>query len=214
MKKCVFLFMLLFLPVGMSLPWPGFVPQLFAGEGSVKILILGDSLGAGLGVEPQQAFPALIRDRLKLKGFDHVSLINGSISGSTTAGAVSRLKWFLRIKPDILVLALGANDGLRGLSIRQMTRNLDKTIVLAKEKRLRVILAGMKLPPNYGPEYAKAFEAVFASLAQKHDLPFIPFLLKDVAGIASLNQADGIHPNAKGHKIIAATVFDCILKQL
>lgn len=214
MKKCVFLFILWFLPVFMFLPLPGFVPPLSAGDHSVKILILGDSLSAGLGVEPEQAFPALIHDRLKQKGFHHVTLTNGSISGSTTAGAVSRLKWFLRIKPDILVLALGANDGLRGLSTGQMTQNLDKTIVLAKEKGIRVILAGMKLPPNYGPEYAEDFEAVFASLAQKYDLPFIPFLLKDVAGIASLNQADGIHPNAKGHKIIAATVFDFILKQL
>ncbi|MBU0972305.1 MAG: arylesterase, partial [Proteobacteria bacterium] len=141
-------------------------------------------------------------------------IINGSISGSTTAGALSRLKWFLRAKPKILVLALGANDGLRGLSTEEMAQNLDKTIVLAKKNHIRVVLAGMKIPPNYGPEYSNEFARVFEALAEKYHLSFIPFLLKDVAGIASLNQADGIHPNQEGHKIIAATVFPFILEQL
>ena len=191
-----------------------FLPPLFAADGSVKVLFLGDSLSAGLGVEPEQAYPALIHDMLKEKGFQGVNIINGSISGSTTASAISRLKWFLKIKPDILVLALGANDGLRGLSTVEMARNLDNTIVLAKEKGIRVILAGMKIPPNYGSGYARAFYKVFLSLADKYKLPFIPFLLKDVAGKASLNQADGIHPNREGHRIIAATVLPFILEQL
>jgi len=165
-------------------------------------------------VEPEQAFPELLDDLLNQKGFHNVRITNGSISGSTTAGAYSRLKWFLRTKPDILILALGANDGLRGLSIDRMTQNLNKTITLAKEKHIRVILAGMKLPPNYGPEYAEKFETAFAFLARKHHLPFIPFLLNHVAGNPSLNQADGIHPNQEGHKIIAATVFKTLLEQL
>jgi acyl-CoA thioesterase-1 len=192
----------------------GVIPSLFAESTSVKVVVLGDSISAGLGVEPEQAFPFLVQNMLKKKGFRSVKIINGSISGSTTAGAASRLKWYLRTKPDILILALGANDGLRGLSTDLMTQNLEKSIILAKNNGIKVILAGMKIPPNYGTQYAKAFESSFVSLVQKHDLSFIPFLLKDVAGKAFLNQADGIHPNPKGHKIIAVTVFDILLEQL
>ena len=214
MKKYVFPFILLLLLVTLFLLLPGKIPSLFAKDTGVKVVILGDSISAGLGVEPEQAFPFLVQDMLKQKGFAFVNITNGSISGSTTAGATSRLKWYLKTKPDILVLALGANDGLRGLSTDLMTQNLEKAIILAKKNGIKVILAGMKIPPNYGAEYAKAFESSFVFLAQKHDLPFIPFLLKDVAGKAFFNQADGIHPNPEGHKIIATTVFDIILEQL
>ena len=214
MKKYVFPFILLLLLVTLFLLLPGKIPSLFAKDTGVKVVILGDSISAGLGVEPEQAFPFLVQDMLKQKGFAFVNITNGSISGSTTAGATSRLKWYLKTKPDILVLALGANDGLRGLSTDLMTQNLEKSIILAKKNGIKVILAGMKIPPNYGAEYAKAFESSFVFLAQKHDLPFIPFLLKDVAGKSFLNQADGIHPNPEGHKIIASTVFDIILEQL
>ena len=214
MKKYAFPFILLLLLVTLFLLLPGKIPSLFAKDTGVKVVILGDSISAGLGVEPEQAFPFLVQDMLKQKGFAFVNITNGSISGSTTAGATSRLKWYLKTKPDILVLALGANDGLRGLSTDLMTQNLEKSIILAKKNGIKVILAGMKIPPNYGAEYAKAFESSFVSLAQKHDLPFIPFILKDVAGKSFLNQADGIHPNPEGHKIIASTVFDIILEQL
>lgn len=214
MKKYVFPFILLFLLVTMFSLLPGRIPSLFAGDTGVKVVILGDSISAGLGVEPEQAFPFLVQDMLKQEGFAFVKITNGSISGSTTAGAASRLKWYLKTKPDILVLALGANDGLRGLSTDLMTQNLEKSIILAKKNGIKVILAGMKIPPNYGAEYAKAFESSFVFLAQKYDLPFIEFLLKDVAGKAFLNQADGIHPNPEGHKIIATTVFDILLEQL
>ena len=165
-------------------------------------------------MEPEHAYPVLIHDMLKEKGVQGINITNGSISGSTTAGALSRLKWFLKAKPNILVLALGANDGLRGLSTVEMARNLDKTIVLAKEKGIRVILVGMKIPPNYGPEYARAFYKVFVLLADKHKISLIPFLLKNVAGKASLNQANGIHPNREDHRIIAVTVLPYILEQL
>mgnify|MGYP002641122485 FL=1 len=214
MKKYAFPFILLLLLVTLFLLLPGKIPSLFAKDTGVKVVILGDSISAGLGVEPEQAFPFLVQDMLKQKGFAFVKITNGSISGSTMAGATSRLKWYLKTKPDILVLALGANDGLRGLSTDLMTQNLEKAIILAKKNGIKVILAGMKIPPNYGAEYAKAFESSFVSLAQKHDLPFIPFLLKDVAGKSFLNQADGIHPNPEGHKIIATTVFDILLEQL
>lgn len=188
-----------------------------AEETHTKILFLGDSITAGLGVELENAYPALIADMFndmpEEKGI-RVRITNGSISGSTTAGALFRLKWFLRSKPDILVLALGANDGLRGLSTQEMSQNLERTIVLARQNGIRVILAGMQIPPNYGQVYSKAFREVFASLADRYDLSFIPFLLKDVAGNPLLNQADGIHPNRAGHKIIAETVFPYIQAQL
>ncbi len=194
--------------------WAASPSMVWAEESGTRILFLGDSITAGLGVEPENAYPALINDMLKEKGDLDFQITNGSISGSTSAGAFSRLKWFLRVKPSVLVLALGANDGLRGLSTSKMAQNLDKTILLAKAHGIRVILAGMEIPPNYGEDYSKAFRDVFAFLADKHHLSFIPFLLKDVAGNPLLNQADGIHPNRAGHKIIAATILPYILEQL
>jgi len=127
-------FSLFFLLLSVPWLWPGPAPPVFAADGNVHILFLGDSISAGLGVAPEQAYPALIHDMLKEKGFQKINFTNGSISGSTTAGALSRLKWFLKAKPDILVLALGANDGLRGLSTVEMARNLDNTITLAQKK--------------------------------------------------------------------------------
>lgn len=214
MKDCSFFLPGIFLGFFMLFCLCPGVSSLFAADSNVRVLFIGDSLTAGFGVEPEQAYPELIHEMLMAKGILNINITNGSISGSTTAGAFSRLKWFLRAKPDILVLALGANDGLRGLSTSQMSKNLDNTIVLAKEKGIRVILAGMEIPPNYGPVYARDFREVFSFLADKHGLSFIPFLLKDVAGKAFLNQADGIHPNRDGHRIIAANVLDYILEQL
>lgn len=182
-------------------------------QSPIRVLFLGDSLTAGLGVEPEEAYPSLIQKMLDEKQIRHITITNSSISGSTSASAVSRLKWHLKAKPDMMVLALGANDGLRGLSTDEMGKNLDAAIVLAKEHNIRVILAGMQIPPNYGPEYTNTFRDVFSSLARKHKLPFIPFLLKDVAGNPSLNQTDGIHPNAQGHRIIAAHVLPFILEK-
>jgi ABC-type lipoprotein export system ATPase subunit len=142
-KKSIIPFILLFLLATLFSLLPGSIPSLSAKDTGVKVVILGDSISAGLGVEPEQAFPFLVQDMLKQKGFAFVKIINGSISGSTTAGATSRLKWYLKIKPDILVLALGANDGLRGLSTDLMTQNLEKSIILAKKNGIKVILAGM-----------------------------------------------------------------------
>lgn len=185
-----------------------------AAEKSYHIVIIGDSITSGFGVEPEQAYPYLVQIHLKQGGLGHVKITNGSISGSTSAGALSRLKWFLRVKPDMLILALGANDGLRGLSISQMKQNLSACIELAREKQIQTILAGMKLPPNYGHEYTLAFEKTFTVLSQKYNITLIPFLLKGVAGRSDLNQADGIHPNADGHKIIAQTVLELLLELL
>lgn len=192
----------------------GMHTSLSAAEKPFNIVILGDSLSSGLGVEPEQAYPYLVQAHFKKTGQHHIKIFNGSISGSTTAGALSRLKWYLRVKPDMLILALGANDGLRGLSTSRMEQNLSSCIELAREKGMTIILAGMKMPPNYGPEYSREFEQAFENLSKKYDLTLIPFLLKDVAGKPDLNQADGIHPNADGHKIIARTVLETLLEQL
>ncbi len=191
-------------------------PSVFAGAETkaLSVLIIGDSLTAGRGVMPEQAYPSLIQNKMIKSGQKNVRIINAGISGSTSAGAYARLKWYLKAGPNVLVLALGANDGLRGLPVREMEKNLDKAITLAKESNIRVILAGMEVPPNYGPEYAKDFRQVFPDLAKRHQISLIPFLLEGVAGQAGLSQADGIHPNPLGHKIIADLVYPYILESL
>ena len=177
------------------------------------ILFLGDSLTAGLGVEPEEAFPHVLGALLAADGV-HVRIVNGGQSGSTSASALSRLNWHARAQPDILFLALGANDGLRGLTIEQMTRNLDVVITAARERGIRVLLAGMELPPNYGDEYINAFRQAFSDLAARHGVPLLPFLLEGVGGVADLNQADGIHPNAAGHRRIAQHVLPFLKNHL
>ena len=134
------------------------------------------------------------------------------VSGSTTASALSRLTWYLRDRPDILLLALGANDGLRGLPTLQIKHNLAETIELSLSKGIRVVLAGMKMPPNYGENYTLKFEKVFHELAKEYGITFIPFLLEGVAGDPKLNLPDGIHPNEPGHQIIAELVYKTIVK--
>lgn len=176
----------------------------------VRILFLGDSLTAGLGVQKNQAYPAVVAQLLRQQGYSEFRIINGGISGATTAGAASRLKWHLKAAPHVLVLAMGANDGLRGLSLDTMAKNLDDTITLALENNLCVILAGMKIPPNYGPDYTRRFQQAFRDLAEKHQIPLIPFLLDKVGGVADKNQADRVHPNAAGHQQIARTVLPYI----
>jgi acyl-CoA thioesterase-1 len=155
-----------------------------------------------------------VGELLRQQGQSDVAIINGGISGATTAGAASRLKWHLKGAPDVLVLALGANDGLRGLPLDNMAQNLDDTIALALENHLCVILAGMEIPPNYGPEYTRRFSQIFQDLAQKHGVVRIPFLLENVGGQREMNQADGVHPNAEGHRQIARTVLPYILECL
>lgn len=180
---------------------------------NTKILFLGDSITSGQGVTREEAYPSIVDRMLKEKGYN-VKIFNGSISGSTTASALSRLKWFKRVKVDLLVLALGANDGLRGLSVLKMKSNLDDTISFALKNGMKVILTGMKMPPNYGLSYTKKFENVYFELARKHRVVFMPFLLEGVGGDPKLNQADGIHPNSKGQEIIAGNIIKYILEQL
>jgi len=172
------------------------------------ILFLGDSLTEGLGLEQNEAFPNLIARRFATEGRRDIEIVNAGVSGSTSASGPSRLQWHARSQPDLLVLALGANDGLRGLDVNEMKANLAKTIEFAQANNIRVALTGMLVPPNMGPDYTNAFAQVFPDLAAQYALPFLPFLLEGVAAIPELNQADGIHPNLEGEKIVADTVYD------
>ena len=187
------------------------VPQTIRGE--QVLLFLGDSLTAGLGVAPEEAYPHLLGDMLARDGISGVRIVNGGLSGATTAGAFGRLQWYERTRPEILFLALGANDGLRGLDIGAMQHNLEEVIRYAVSRGMTVLLAGMELPPNYGDQYTEAFRTAYRHLADQYELVFIPFLLEGVGGVTVLNQADGIHPNAEGHAVIARHVYPT-LKQL
>lgn len=173
------------------------------------ILCLGDSLTEGYQINPDDAFPALLTRRLQEKFGPTATAINAGISGATSASGLSRLRFQMKAtqKPTHLILALGANDGLRGLPVAAMKKNLNETIEFAQNNNMKVLLAGMKVPPNYGVGYAKSFEKVFKDLAQKHRVTLLPFLLDGVAAKAELNLPDGIHPNAKGHAIIVENVW-------
>jgi acyl-CoA thioesterase-1 len=177
-----------------------------------KIVVLGDSLTAGLGLLETQSYPHLLQEKIDRDGF-HYEVVNAGVSGDTTAGGLRRLDWALQEDVRVLIVALGGNDGLRGLSVAEMKQNLSQIIETARSKNAVVILAGMEAPPNYGAEYAASFRQAYRELALKYQVLFIPFLLDKVAGQASLNQADGIHPNPEGAAIVADTVWT-VLKPL
>jgi len=185
-----------------------------ANTNTKTILFLGDSLTEGLGVSKQEAYPYLVKQLIQEKLNKKIVAINAGVSGSTTSDAFSRLKWYLKRKPDIVFIALGANDGLRGLNLEESQKNLEQIIEQSLKTKAKVLLAGMLIPPNYGPEYSKKFENMYLKIKEKYNLKFMPFLLKDVAGVQELNQADGIHPNTKGHKIIAQEVFKFLKEEL
>ena len=171
-----------------------------------RVVFLGDSLTAGLGLATDQNYPSLIAKRLKDNGFDY-EVVNAGVSGDTSAGGLRRLDWSLDGNVRVLILALGANDGLRGLPPRELKKNLAAVLDRAREKKIPVILAGMEAPPNNGPDYTRDFRKVYSDLANEYGVRFIPFLLQGVAGDASLNQADGIHPNVRGAEIVADLVW-------
>ncbi len=177
-----------------------------------KIVVLGDSLTAGLGLLETQSYPHLLQEKINRDGFKY-EVINAGVSGDTSAGGLRRLDWALQEDVRVLILALGANDGLRGLSVGEMKQNLGEIIEKARAKNVVVILAGMEAPPNYGAEYAASFRQVYRDLALKYHVLFVPFLLDKVAGQAALNQGDGIHPNPEGAAIVADTVWN-VLKPL
>ena len=176
---------------------------------SPKLVVLGDSLTEGYGVARSSAFPAILEKNIKSAGKDW-TVINAGISGATTASGPSRMRWQLKSKPKMIILALGANDGLRGLNLASTEKNLSDTIEIAQKEKIEIVLAGMMLPPNYGAQYTKDFQAIYNKLAVKYKIRKIPFLLEGVAGNPKLNLADGIHPNEKGHEIIADHVYKAI----
>jgi acyl-CoA thioesterase I len=170
------------------------------------IVALGDSLTAGLGVARDEAYPALLEARLRRDGHDY-RVVNAGVSGDTSAGARRRVDWVLRSKPEVVIVALGANDGLRGLPVEELRGNLEAIVRRLQAAGVRVLLAGMRVPPNYGDDYARAFTAVFPAVARRTGVPLAPFLLEGVAGQAGLNQADGVHPTAEGQRLIADTLW-------
>jgi acyl-CoA thioesterase-1 len=177
-----------------------------AAAGERVLVVLGDSLTAGLGVTPDEAYPALLQARLRRQGLAY-RVVNAGVSGDTSAGGRRRLDWVLRTKPAVVVVALGANDGLRAQPVAALRDNLTAIVTRLRASGARVLLAGMRLPPNYGAAYADEFAGVFAAVAEATSVPLLPFLLEGVAGNPALNQADGIHPNAAGHRLIAGTVW-------
>jgi acyl-CoA thioesterase I len=171
-----------------------------------RIVFLGDSLTAGLGLPTDQSFPALISKKLDERGLDY-EVINAGVSGDTSAGGVRRLDWSLEGDVKVLIVALGGNDGLRGLPPSELKKNLAAILDRARERKITVILAGMEAPPNNGPDYTREFRNVYEQLAAEYKVRLIPFLLQGVAGDASLNQADGIHPNTRGAEMVADLVW-------
>ena len=178
------------------------------------ILFFGNSLTAGYGVDPSEAYPALIQNKIDSLGLNY-KVINAGVSGETTADGNSRIDWILKQPVDIFVLELGANDGLRGIPLKETKENLQKIIdkVKAKYPKAKIILEGMEIPPNMGPQYTSRFREIFPSLAKENAIDLVPFLLKNVGGIPKLNQRDGIHPTAEGHKIVAENVWEVLKKE-
>ena len=200
-------------PAGEAAPSPPEEPGGVAPSSEDPLVVfLGDSLTAGLGVGEAEAFPEQVRLLLAGEGLA-LRIVNAGVSGDTTAGGRARLDWVLRQRPDVLVVGLGANDGLRGLRLEETEANLRQIVVGARRAGARVLLLGMLLPPNYGPDYTGDFQAIFPRLAEELDVELVPFLLDGVAGIPELNQADGIHPTAEGHRLMAGNVAP-ILRQV
>ena len=170
------------------------------------IVAFGDSLTAGLGVTPGESYPARLQERLLLAGYRY-RVVNAGVSGDTTAGALRRVDWVLKSKPQIVIVELGANDGLRGLDLKETRANLERIIQRLLAGDTRVVLAGMRLPPNYGPEYTGAFRSLYIELAKQYSLPLISFFLEGVATKVGLNQADGIHPTGPGYAIVVENLW-------
>jgi acyl-CoA thioesterase-1 len=181
-------------------------PVASAGSGEGVVVALGDSLTAGLGVAAEEAWPALVDARLRRERYPY-RVVNAGVSGDTTAGGLRRVDWVLRSRPDVVVVALGANDGLRGLGTEAMEANLLAIVDRLRAGGARVLVVGMEVPPNYGAAYARAFRGVFVDVARRSGAALMPFLLDGVAADPRLNQADGIHPNAAGHRAIAERIW-------
>jgi acyl-CoA thioesterase-1 len=201
--------LLLFSALGFAPAWAG------RGQDTTKpltdgrvVVFFGDSLTAGYGLDPAQAYPAIIQDKISARGWDF-RVVNAGVSGETTAGGLRRVDWVLQRPLDVFVLELGANDGLRGLPLEEATRNLQAIIdrVKGKYPGAKIVLAGMQIPPNLGRDYATRFRDLFPALARRNGIPLIPFLLEGVGGESGLNLPDGIHPTPEGHRAVAENVW-------
>jgi acyl-CoA thioesterase-1 len=177
------------------------------------IVAVGDSLTAGLGVLETEAYPAQLEKRLRSAGYDW-RVVNAGISGETSSGTLSRINWVMKLRPDIVILVTGANDGLRGIDPAVTKKNIDETIRILKQKNVTVVLAGMKMFRNLGREFTRQFADMYPSLAGKHGLILIPFFLQGVAGDPSLHQSDGIHPTAEGYRMISERVYPYVRKAI
>lgn len=177
------------------------------------IVAVGDSLTAGYGVNETDTYPAQLEKKLQAAGFNW-QVVNAGISGETSSGTLSRVSWVLKLKPDVVILETGANDGLRGIDPQITKKNIDETVRLLKENRVTVILAGMRMVTSMGRDYTSEFAAIYPAVAKKHSLILIPFFLKDVAGVQTLNQEDGIHPVAEGYRIITDMIYPYVVQVL
>jgi acyl-CoA thioesterase-1 len=177
------------------------------------IIALGDSLTAGMGVAEEEAYPALLEEKLQQNGYNW-QVVNAGISGETSSGALARINWIIAQQPDIVILETGANDGMRGIPTGLIRENISRAVHLLKEAGVEVVLAGMQMLQNLGPVYTKQFAAVYPAVAEEQEVILIPFFLEQVAGDPSLNLEDFIHPTPAGHLIIAQTVFPYVLKAI
>lgn len=177
------------------------------------VVFLGDSITAGYGIAPEQAYPALINAEFVRRGLN-LSAVNGGVSGDTTAGGARRLPWLLRRKTAWVIVALGGNDMLRGMPPAETEKHLDAIVQMIRNDGARPVLLGMRAAPNLGPDYAREFDALFPRVAKRHGIPFLPFYIEPVAGNPALNQADGIHPTAEGHRLIAGHLLKFLLPLL
>jgi acyl-CoA thioesterase-1 len=173
----------------------------------IQIAFLGDSLTAGYGLLQNEAFPSIVANELETDGYSTVDIVNAGLSGDTSAGGLTRLEWVLEPTVKILVVALGANDALRGLPPSNTKANLTKILETAKSKGVQVLLVGMEAPPNLGEDYRNTFREIYSQLAAEHNVPLVPFLLEGIAGRPELNQDDGIHPTAEAQRMMAALVY-------
>lgn len=177
------------------------------------IVAMGDSLTEGLNVDSDQAYPAQLERKLRADGYD-VRVLNAGISGETSAGALSRVGWVLKLKPDIVILETGANDGLRGVEPQVTAENINRMVTRLHNENVKVILAGMQIVQNMGQQYVEEFRAIYPTVAESHGIPLIPFFLEGVATNPDLNQPDGIHPTAKGYSVVVEVVRPYVVKAL
>ena len=191
----------------------GLAVEALPDESAPLVVFLGDSLTAGYGLSEQEAFPQLLAERLAAGGTS-IRLVNAGVSGDTSVGGQRRLEWLLRQSPEVLVVELGANDGLRGLPLEMTREALQALVAESLDGGALVLLLGMRVPPNYGPAYSREFENIFSGVASDYGVPLVPFLLEGVGGVPALNQADGIHPTAEGHEILADNVYPYLARLL